>query len=355
MKRKFQSFGISVFFVIRNNNYIWIELYNALQKLPPMKSLILTYFLFTACLIKAQDCDYTQNCLQSIDFNNFEQEYIKKTYSKINKECFLDIMDSIQPSNITRDLFFLSHYYFNMEIPPYIEDVIDSTVAANISYHIADSDLVVANHYRNYFSNINKQYLWIIEHNEKSRSVLRKYILSQKEEIDLKWVDAACQIGDSIAFSHALDIAKNNEKSRNFKYIVEMGIKYFNSYELFEENLERLMLIDDFGNFISNMVIDYMPTHLNKDLGKRFYDKVILNKSFMTRNSVAGSLAPRTASEDSNISIFNYKFMRGIEIFYPELMTSSEYRNSCKNKYCFFDQELYNLLVKTIRFRKTMN
>lgn len=307
----------------------------------------------------AQSCDSTLYFSRHYYFlkGKDEKMFFKKIEPLISNKCFIHILDSINKINVSQSLDFISDYYYFVKSFPdvnsFIADAVDSTISARISYHIADTNNYLASRYRSYFTNIEKQYEWILNHNKRSREILRKYILLQDKEVeDISWLKFVCMIKDSIAFNHAFNITKNNKNSidyaKNFEILINMGMDCFGNYSLFEDNLNELIKISKYGASLANRIIDGLPGKVNYKYAKKIFNKVILNKKFMQMDSGIGELVRDGASA----SIFNYNFIRGIEVYYPELLKTKEYKSSCKNSYCFFDEKLYALLVKTIKRKK---
>ena len=325
-----------------------------------MKQFLVLLMSFICLISRAQNCDstiYFANHYYSIAGRE-QQKFFDVKKHLISNQCFLTILDSITQKDISPCLTFISdYYYFSRDIPYrgyYVEDAIDSAVAARISYQIADTNKNMASWYRTYYTNIGKQYIWILQHNSNSRDTLRKYILSQNENINIDWVEYAFIIKDSVSFWHVYNVVKKNKSAKNyaknFEDVIYMGMQYFGYYKLFGDNIDELTKNSKMGGSIPSTIIDVLPQQEGFNYAKKIYNKAILNKDFMKRNSVIGYLLDtKHSSGDNNISIFNYDFIRGIAVFYPELLKSKEYINHQKNQYPFFDEPLYNLLVKTIK------
>jgi hypothetical protein len=292
----------------------------------------------------AQNCDSLKRKIKSAKLHIDDGEYNKELFSNVDKRCFLEILDSLNEKNVDKNLDFIRCYYsyFRPPMSKVITDDIDSTIATIMSYRIADTNQYIASSFRAY-ATLGRSYLWVLRQNEKSRQVLRKFILSQKTEIDWIWIEYACKIKDTVSFWHGYNITKNNEKSNNYSmnlnFMIDFGMTYFGYNYLFERNLDELMRLNTEG--ISYTIYDSLPSKVGFKNAKKIYNRVVQNKKFMQQTSLG-----LTQYDES--SIFNKCFIRGIEVFYPELLKSKEYLNH-RQCLCTFDKNLYNLLIKTIK------
>jgi hypothetical protein len=314
-----------------------------------MKHLLFLIFAFLCIDLSAENCDSTFQLFKTIRTIGIDRDAkYPEELKRLEKECILDILDSINDNNYYRIVHIITMYYVFIE-PDVCKNVyvekIDSAIIAKISYGLSNKNLKIAEEFREHLG-ITKQFSWILQRDSLARKSLQEYVVNHNGNVNRGIVSYISEIRDSVSFWLVYQHFKDERKNygSDLRYLIYCGMENFGYYDLFLENTERLSNLG-WTCMVSKTLHDEIINKCGYDVARKAYSKLILNKDLMQSRSSSDVWS------DITPSVFKEDFSSGIEIFYPKLAKTDEYINSCMNppKYCEFDKRLYDLLVKTIK------
>ena len=313
-----------------------------------MKHLLFLVSVFLCTNLCAENCDSTFQLFKTIKRIGIDPgAKYPQELKRLKKDCILDILDSVNDKNYYQIIHLVTMYYVFVEPNAfkgmYVEKT-DSAIAAKICYGLSNKNSEIAKKCHSHLE-ITKQLLWILQRDSVSRRSLQEYIVNRNGNVSRNIVSCVSEIRDTAPFWLIYKNIKEERKNAvdALNYLMYCSVEYFGYYALFVEN-EKYLSDLGLGCVVSHTLCDKIAEKYNYNIAKRTYSKLILNRNLMQRHSAC-------SEGRASVSVFNYDFSYGIEIFYPELAKMDEYINSCMKyeKQCEFDERLYKSLVKTIK------
>lgn len=318
------------------------------------KYLLFLIFIFLCTSLCAEDCDSTFKIYKTREIVAIGLDTFPQRLKDVRKECLLPLMDSINDENIYYVLHFIAMYYYYIEPNAHNAlhiDKVDSSIIAKISYGLASSETVFSENYRNYFKKA-KQLSWILQRDSLSRKSLQKYVINHNGNVDWNIVSYISEIRDTASFWLIYKNIKEERKNDGdaLRYLIYCGIEKFEYYSLFVENAADLIRLDN-SSMVASTLISTLSQKYSYDIAKKTFSKLVLDEQLMRKYSLCDG-------KNMSMSVFNHDFYWGIFHFYPQIIKTNEYINTCNEylkkgyftgKTCTFDKRLYNLLVKTIK------